>query len=149
MSDLPVGVHPQDQRGFDAGVIGVDLPSMPTAMKNAFNTSSADALSVFQRAAHNWDAKTVNVSTANPTAQAAGRLKGRVRVDVWVPSSASVGVMIAENQGILEAGGGVELAPGDSIAIPTEASIYVGLVSGQTTGTANVAQYFNEMGSDR
>lgn len=158
--DLPVGVHPYDARSPVAA--GGQLPSEAPGEgdvyagrqgepgRRAFSTANTDAFPVFQRAASDW---TSNRFTLGPAAtqepvQLAGRRRGRVSVLIWVPSSASFGVVIGPTQGEVQAGGsaGVLLVPGDSIELPTEGAIYAAADGTNASGTAYVVELFNPAG---
>ncbi len=137
MSDLPIGVHPQDARGAETGVLGGAAPlnAQTGDTKRNFGTSNADALGVYQRSAHSVACRTIYLSAhQSGTAQIVGRLKGRQSVMIWVPSAEAVGVMISEERGVLEGvTGGIQLYPGDSITIYTEAALNTPLQHGHTT----------------
>lgn len=116
----------------------------PATGRRPWAVDNPDALAVFMRASASWSANTFTLSR---TLQLIGRQRGRTHVSLWVPASASAGVLIAPTEGEVDNGDGVELAPGDSIAIYTEAPIYGGLVTGQTTGVVAVVAYLNPGGS--
>lgn len=146
MSDMgiPQGVHPQDRSGVDTPIGPQDQPAIYVTAPAPFSVSNGDALPVFERAARHGSAMTVPVSSsAGGTSRAVGYLKGRKAVLMWVPSTAANGVMVDFIQGRLQSGGGVLLAPGDSLTLPTEASIYVGLPSGASTASVNVIELYN------
>lgn len=144
MTTLPPGVHPQDMSGPDMAVGPSDLPPVYEQGSAPFSVPNKDALPVFERASRSGNALVVYVNdNQGGTARAVGRLKGRKAVMLWVSSSATTGVMVDFIEGKLQAGGGVPLNPGDSITLPTEASIYVGLQAGQTSGSVNVIELFN------
>ena len=144
MTDILQGVHPQDRSGADAPVGPQDqAPSYATAPA-PFSVPNKDALPTFERAARNGSALVVPISTnQGGTARAVGRLKGRKAVMLWVSASAANGCMVDFNEGKLQGGGGVPLNPGDSVTLPTEAAVYVGLQAGDASAKVNVIELFN------
>jgi hypothetical protein len=144
MTDMLPGVHPQDRSGADAPVGPQDqAPSYATAPA-PFSVPNKDALPVFERSARNGSALVVPISQhQGGTARAVGRLKGRKAVMIWVSSTATAGCMLDFSEGRLQGGGGVPLNPGDSVTLPTEASVYVGLQPGDSSATVNVIELYN------
>lgn len=154
-TSLPQGVHPRD-----ASVPVV--PGMPLDSDTSINqdgpgpqgerteppwsVENEQAWPINQRAAHDWSANAYTLSSSRGPIQLAGRKRGRVSVIVWVPTSASLGIVISPDEGDIEQGAGITLSPGDSIELPTEASIYGGVIVGNTTGTAYVVELYNPPG---
>lgn len=126
-----------------------------TGMKR-WGTDNAEAIHVFERASSDFTAESIYVSSNSYGFQLVGRVKGRKSVTIWVPTSytnavgtvvSSTGVVIAEVQGKAEQGNGIQLNPGDSISISTEAPIYVGLLPGQTVGNCQYVVEYNPANS--
>lgn len=154
--NLPPGVHPQDPSvPYRIGQrLDENAPVAPDGVGNrykrgtqAWDFDNSDATPVFQRLSDSWTANTIVLSTGNnATAQVVGRQEGRESLTLWVPSTATAGVVIAPTEGEVQNGAGITLSPGDSIDIPTEAPVYAGLISGQLTGTINVVSTINPAG---
>lgn len=153
-SGLPPGVHPGDRSvalvpgqpvESNAPVGGDDLGRQGQRTRPPWHTENEEALPVYQRAAHDWSANQFIVGSGNPI-QIAGRLRGCVSTMVWVPTSASHGVIISPVEGDITQGAGVELDPGDSIEIASEAAVWAGVIVGQTSGTVNVVRLYNPPG---
>ena len=147
MTTLPPGVHPQDRRSPTTPVVPTPTPAGEAPRtRPPFSVPPGRAMGVFQRASGDFS---LNRFTINPTSgtggvvRAAPRTRGRVSVTVWVPSTASHGVVVAEDQGKAQLHSGAVLNVGDSITISTEAPVYVGLITGQTTGTFQVLELNN------
>lgn len=152
---LPQGVHPRDNSvpivpgaQLDADTpISLDAPleSQGTPTTPPWSTDNEQAFPVNQRAASEWTANSYTLGSNNPI-QLSGKRKGQVSVTVWVPASASHGLVIAPNEGDLTQGAGIELDPGDSITLETEAAVWGAVIVGQTSGTVNVVVLFNPPG---
>lgn len=131
---LPAGVHPQDMRGP-----GYGPPAEPAfqgwhpAARTPFPDEPGQSLPVWQRAALDWSARSFPTIGPNPM-RIAQRVLGRLQVTVWVPSTASQGVLLAPSKDMVDETYGVVLLPGNSITLPTEASVWASPVSGQTSG---------------
>jgi hypothetical protein len=150
---LPPGVHPNDP-AQDGGLADGNQPVDPDtggprfATKPApWRTENEDALPVYQRAAHDWTSNTFLISKNNGgTIQVIGRQKGRIGVQLWVPSTATNGVRIAPTEGEVQANSGAILNVGDSAFLPTEGPVWVGLLPTKTTGTVYVTVFYNPAG---
>ena len=126
--------------------------------KKAWGTNNADALMVFQRASSDFTAGVISINSQNGnTAIVVGRQKGRQSVTIWVPStytspsgasSTPNGVMIAQTEGEVQAYAAVQLNPGDSITITTEAPIWAGILPGNTTGVCQYLVEYNPSGGE-
>jgi hypothetical protein len=151
---LPPGTHPNDpsvpmenvdQNDLTGMGVTKDVPGnrFITAPKQ-FSTSPGSALGVFQRASDAWSAQYYTVGQAQ---QVVGRQPGRVAVSLWVPSTATEGINIAPSIGEAQAlDGGLNLNPGDSITIETEAPVWISPITGQALGYCNVVVTFNPEG---
>lgn len=152
---LPVGVHPRDSavtvvpgQNLDSDTpVNQDGPG-PQGFRTQppWSTENEQAVPVYQRAAHDWSANQYTLSSTRGPIQLAGRRRGRQSVIVWVPTSASLGVVVSPDEGDIEQGAGVTLSPGDSIELPTEATVYGGVIVGNSSGTAYVVELYNPPG---
>jgi hypothetical protein len=152
---LPPGVHPLDNSvpvvpgmPIDADTpINQDGPGAQGKTRTApWSTDNEQALPVYQRAASEWSANSYTLNSTSGPIQLAGKRKGQVSVTVWVSATASHGVVISPNQGDIQQGAGIELDPGDSITLDTEAAIWGGVIVGQTAGSVNVVVLYNPPG---
>ena len=144
---LPPGVHPTDPRYPAAPIIPpAQVGPVAETTRPPFDIPNGKAMGVFQRASSDWSARTLTLSSTETVIQAAGRLKGRESVTLFVPSTATNGVVVARTQGTAQLHGGVPIAVDGSITIRTEAPVYVGLLSGKTTGKVCVVETFNPDG---
>lgn len=162
---LPVGTHPGDQRsyvgpGFDANMpIGPDLHGKQyTQGRKAWGTDNDQALTVWQRASHDWSIGLIVVTQDNDgVSQIIGRQPGRASLSLWVPTSVMIagtltttpaGVMLAPTSGELSANttNGAVLNVGDSLQILSEGSCYAGLIPGQTVGYIQYVSLTNPVG---
>lgn len=156
---LPPGVHPNDPSGEDWQPGPPDQPQAWTPGRPPYDTDNWDAIAVYERAAHEWDAGVVYLNSQNSgTAIVVGRLKGRKSVTVWVPTTDAAGnttkgVLLANRPGPLEAGTGgaltgdiIVLNPGDSVTIASEASVWAGLIGSNTTGFCQFVSTYNPPG---
>lgn len=129
-----------------------------TTSSKAWGTDNADALMVFERASSDFTAGVININAQNGnTAIIVGRQKGRKSVTIWVPStytssagtsSTPKGVMVAQTEGEVQAYAAVQLNPGDSITINTEAPIWAGILPGNTTGLCQFLVEYNPAGGE-
>lgn len=158
MSDtmLPPGVHPHDRRESETDWQG-PAPEHPAGGpprgKAPFRTSPGQAMGVFQRAATNWTCGTIRVHSGQSQAtRVVGRRAGRTHITLWVPTKALVGgtlvtvaagVTIATTTGDALNDAGIALNVGDSITLPTEASVYVSNLPGEDTGIVQWAEFYN------
>lgn len=161
---LPVGTHPGDQRapiqpGFDSNLpIGPDTHGDHYQQgRKPWGTDNDQALTVWQRASHDWSIGLIVVTTANDgISQIIGRQPGRASVALWVPEQVLVagvltttpaGVCLAPTAGELANGvNNAVLNVGDSIDIPTEGGFYAGLIPGFTTGYVQYVSLTNPVG---
>lgn len=156
---LPPGVHPQDSTTADDMSVAADMPQqLWAAGRKPFDISNDKALAVFQRAASDWSARLISVTTNFPFVQAVGRRPGRVSVTFSVPSkladgtTPAAGVLLASDDGELSqafnvgTGSVYVLNVGDSVTIESEASVHVGLIKGQTQGWVQVVDLWNPPG---
>ena len=149
---LPPGVHPHDSsQPWDQhhnAPVPPDAARLPANRgRKAWATANAQALPVFQRLGRNW-ATGVYVVTSSSfgsgVIRVAQRRPGRTRLTLWVPSSyfpsggalttTPAGVIIAEDEGMVQQNEGAPLFVGDSVDISTEGGVYAGYQPGQTTG---------------
>lgn len=154
-TSLPQGVHPRDSTAPVVPGMPLDQDTPieqdgpgPQGQRTTppWSVENEEAFAVNQRAAHDWSANTYTLSATRGPIQLAGRKRGRVTVIVWVPTSASLGIVVSPDEGDIEQGVGITLSPGDSIELPTEASVYGGVIVGNTTGTAYVVELYNPPG---
>ena len=153
---LPPGVHPMDPSQVwlggnmpDALAAPHDYAGAPHPTGRApFHNDNTEALAVYQRGDKEWSANRIVVDTNNSgTVQLIGRQKGRVGVTLSVPSSAATGIVFAPTEGeVLNSQSCPALLPGDSITIPTEASVWAGVIGANTTGTVDVIATYNPAG---
>lgn len=153
-AELPPGTHPRDASvplvpgqaidSDNAGIDGNALAEQGTRRSKPWGTDNESAFPVNQRSSSQWSANAYTLS-GNPI-QLAGKLKGCVSTTIWVPATASHGIVIAPEEGDITQGAGVELDPGDSITLDTEAAVWGGVIVGQTTGTCQVVRLFNPPG---
>lgn len=117
-----------------------------------FEHENSAAFGVFQRAANDANAKAYVISPNVGTKQLVGRVKGRGRISLSVPTTYTLpngvaitpaGVMWGTDRGSVEAGDGFQLNPGDSCTLWSETPIYINALPGNTTITA-VVQYLEE-----
>jgi hypothetical protein len=125
-----------------------------------FATDNGAAIPTFERASHDFTTGQTYVGTSNGgIAIIVGRQSGRKSVTVAVPKSyynmagtlvtSPIGVVVGQTEGELQApGGGLQLLAGDSITIQTEAPIWVGLLTGQTTGFCQWCVEYNPAGGE-
>ena len=157
-SQLPPGTHPYDPSVPYAGGELHDPAQIPAddaayhyeTGRAPFSTGNEEALAIWERASHDWTGDTVNIGMPNPTVQLIGRQKGRKCITLWCPSTGTA-VCIAPVQGIcdqqFQSGiGGLILNPGDSVTINTEASVFAGILNGNTTGTVAFLAEYNPPG---
>jgi len=126
--------------------------------KKAWGTDNADAIMVFERASSDFTAGVISINAQNGnTAIIVGRQKGRKSVTIWVPStytnssgtsSTPNGVTVAQTEGEIQNNAAVQLNPGDSITINTEAPIWAGVLPGQTTGICQFLVEYNPAGGE-
>ena len=139
-AQLGIGVHPYDpsvpmNQPYNNEAPVSETPVMTTQhAKAAYSTRNPDALPVFERASEKWSANTLTLNNTEPL-QIAGKQKGRKELILFVPNSATAGVIIGPDPGTVSMGQGVELDPGATLTLKTEAAVYAGLISGQTSGT--------------
>lgn len=153
---LPPGVHPMDPSVSwnggnlpDATAAPADVVTRPGPTgRPPFDTANTGALAVYQRGDAEWTANRIVVDLNNSgTVQLIGRQNGRAGVTLSVPSSATFGVVFAPTEGeVLNSASCPILLPGDSITIPTEASVWAGVIPGNATGTVDVIATFNPAG---
>lgn len=147
MTQLPPGVHPADMAEATGPAFGQErgLPvDQASATRNPagrkpWAVPNNEALPVFQRGSHDWQARTYVVSGA---LEIAARVKGRTRVYMWVATGDDP-VVVAPTQGEVNVYSGVEIAAGSSLTVDTEAPIWAGPVSGNTTGTVSLIALTN------
>jgi hypothetical protein len=157
-SPLPPGVHPMDQSvplGADGSLLESDGPpssvgpaGAPATRHKPWHRDNEDALPVFQRAAHDWSVDRYIVQAANAPNLLSGRMKGRTRTVVWVPTGSALGVMIAPTMGEVQQGSGIVINPGDPpLNIDSEASVYGGVIPGNAAGgPVQIIRYYNPPG---
>ena len=153
-ADLPSGVHPRDNTVpiIPGQVLAepnpldqADLEAQGQRRNAPWSIDNEEAFPVNQRSASEWSGNSYTLSSNNPI-QLSGKRKGQVSVTVWVPSSACHGVVISPNEGDITQGAGIELDPGDSITLETEAAVWGGVIVGQTTGSVSVVVLYNPPG---
>lgn len=151
---LPAGVHPLDNSvpitdpwpPSETPISTTEPPTSAPTRPAPWSIENEEALAVYQRAAQGGAVRQITLSATNPVVQAVGRLKGRVQVTLWVDSGATFGVAWGFNEGDVQQGVGVPLNVGDSVTLPCEAAVWIGLQSGQTTGRVNVLDLYNPPG---
>jgi hypothetical protein len=152
---LPQGTHPLDNSVTVVPGVPIDSDTAinqdgpgPQGFRTTapWGTDNEEAFPVNQRAASEWSANSYTLNSTGGPIQLAGKRKGQVSVTVWVPSSATHGVVISPNQGDIQQGAGIELDAGDSITLDTEAAIWGGVIVGQTAGSVNVVVLYNPPG---
>lgn len=149
---LPPGTHPGDPSTPYADPFAdiTKEASAPHTPRHPapFGTDNADAFPVNQRAASHWRGGVVVVNAnASGTAQVVGRVKGRTRLRLWLPSQIVVGgaivtvpaltaVLIGATEGELQGNfGGILLSVNDPpIDIESEGSVAIGLAPGAVIG---------------
>ncbi len=153
-AELAPGVHPRDP---SVPIVPGQVLAEPNPTDQAdlieqgqrrsapWSIDNEEALAVNQRSSSQWSANAYTLSSGN-IIQLAGKLKGCVSTTIWVPASASHGVVIAPEEGDITQGAGVELDPGDSITLETEAAIWGGVIVGQSTGSCQVVRLYNPPG---
>ena len=150
--DIPAGTHPRDRS------IAVDDLDRYSDNPSDHDTDNGQAFAVFERSSSDFNAGAVSITAANGgTSIVVGRVLGRKSVTIWVPtlwtnpagvSAAPNGVLIGQTEGELQAGGGVQLNPGDSITIDTEAPIWAGLIPAKTSGVVQYLVTYNPAGGE-
>jgi hypothetical protein len=157
---LPPGVHPGDQSvpiGADGSLVEHDKPPSSTGPATAPGTNhkpwaqeNADAFPVFQRASHDWAANAYTLQSTDAPIQLSGRLKGKLRTTVWVPTGSAKGVVVSPDQGDIQQGAGITINPGDPpLNIDSEGPVWAGVIPGQATGgPVQVVTYFNPLGGN-
>jgi hypothetical protein len=153
-TQLPPGVHPRDPSGADWKPPTSEKETSWTPGRKAWDTENDEALGVYQRAAHDWDAQ---LWVLTQTEQIAGRLKGRVALVLAVPTtlpdgSAPNGVIIGSSGGPVDqafssgVGDVYVLNAGDSLTLRTEASVYASPIKGNSTGAVQTINLYNPPG---
>lgn len=120
-----------------------------------FDTDNGYAIGVFQRAAHDWTSGSRQPTSAQGPEMVVGRMKGRTSTTVWVPSkdangNVPLGVVIGSTEGECQQGGFdvVVLNVSDSITINSEAPVWVGVISGNSTGFCQFKSEYNPPGGE-
>ena len=149
LTALPGGVHPGDQSGKDWEPPGSVDPGVQEWRpgKKPFDTKPGLAIPVWERATEEFAEQVLNLSSGMNAIAAAGRETGRKSVTLWVPSIASYGCQFSRIRGKVDNGNGMPLNPGDSITIGSEAPVYVGVQTGQSTGVVYVLDLMNPSSS--
>jgi hypothetical protein len=121
-----------------------------------FGTENGAAVATYQRGDHEWSGNLLVVGGNLPALEAVGRQKGRQGVTLWVPAyvypngtqtPTPAGVVVGPSEGeILNAVASPPLSPGDSVFIPTEAPVWVGLIPGAAAGYVCVMVTYNPDG---
>ena len=163
---IPAGTHPRDrsiavddlEHYSDNPVHHDTAGDRYTTGRKAFATDNGQAFAVFERAASDFNAGAISITANNGgTSIVVGRVLGRKSVTIWVPtlwtnpagvSAAPNGVLIGQTEGELQAGGGVQLNPGDSITIDTEAPVWAGLIPSKTSGVVQYLVTYNPAGGE-
>ncbi len=161
---LPPGVHPMDPSTPGAGDAVAARPDTfgnraPATGRQPWSTDNSQAVPVYQRGDHDWSANQIvcNAGSDSGSVKAVGRVAGRRNVKLWVPAKVWIagaltttpaGVCIGPSEAeVLNEISSVTLNPGDPLlVIDTEASIWVGLLPGQTVGYVYVVSTFNPPG---
>lgn len=147
-AQLGIGVHPYDpsvpmNQPYNHEAPVNETPPMSTQPgRRAYDTRNSDALPVFERSSEKWSANTLVLNNAEPL-QIAGKQKGRKELIIFVPNTASAGVIIAPTPGECSMYQGVELDPGATLTLKTEAQVYAGLISGQSSGMVCIIATIN------
>lgn len=148
---LPPGVHPSDPSvPWDGGRLDEDLtvPLDTFGQKydkgqKPWGTGNGDALPVWERASHDFTADTITVTVST---QIVGRQPGRKNVTLSVAATGVNGVIFAPTQGEVDQLAGITINPGESRTISTEAPVWAGPLSGNSTGTVQVMCEINPPG---
>jgi hypothetical protein len=156
MTVLPPGVHPTDRRASPSDWSGPPqpAPSTYTGGREPFSVPNARAMGVWQRATRTWTPRAVRVGQT--PVKLVGRKRGRLKVSLWVPKTVVVsGVVVTVTHGVLVAASageasqfaGAVLNVGDSLTVPSEASVYAIALPTQVVGFVQYADYFNPSAS--
>lgn len=138
-AQLGIGVHPYDPsvdmtQPYNNEAPVAEAPVLaPQRGSKPYQARNVDAVPVFERSSEKWTAQTLTLNNAEPL-QIAGKQKGRKELIVFVPNTAAAGVIIAPTPGEVSMFQGVQLDPGATLTLKTEAPVYAGLISGQTSG---------------
>lgn len=120
---------------------------------DAFTIAHAESVPTWERATTEWTG-TPTIVGQNPVTLV-GRRRGRRAVNLWVPTAyvtttagafTVLGVQIARSPSELAANSGLQLNPGDSITLGTEAPVYVQALPGQTSGVVFFTELYNDLG---
>lgn len=145
-AQLPVGVHPMDMRGPD--ITTPVTPDVATPPANLgvppWSVPNDEAIAVYQRASHDWAGRSLTIS--GPVSLV-GRTRGRLTIIVWVASSATESILLGPDEGTVTGGGGITLAPGDSLPLPTEAPVWAAPATAGTSVTVNYVVLVNPAGA--
>jgi hypothetical protein len=151
---LPPGMHPLDQTvGGDSLATPPDTPGdRYDTSRGPWSTENQSAVPVFQRLAHDWVGGYLKVSSNQNPQTVVGRQPGRGPVTIWVPNQLpdgtvpSFGVTIGSDQADIYNNGGIALGVGDSITIPSEASVYAVVTGSNATGACQWFATLNPAG---
>lgn len=160
-----MSVFNSDDTDFDAGPVpdqqadpgepvaaftGNDMQSVEEAPSPVTNNLPAkkDAVPVNERASESHNTRAYSI---NATSMLVGRRAGRKYVVLSVPttfngSTNANGVQVSDTRAYIDANAGYQLNPGDSLEIDSEAPVWVGVLSGNTTGVIQWCECFDPQG---
>lgn len=159
--EAPPGVSPADRSeplgpNFGETAPVREAPTTPQGRKGTapYGTENYESLQVFERSSDQWDSYlwSIDPKQNGGTVQVAGRQKGRKSVTLSVPTALPNGwtpvqvIFASTEDGAQNQINGAILNPGDSVTIYTEAQVYIGLASGETTGFVQVITESNPAG---
>lgn len=147
---VTAGVHPLDQSVpvQDGRLVEPDRPPSTgpdqlgpqgVRTKAPWSTSNEDAIPINQRAPHDWFGSTYTPNATGNNVTRISRLKGCKKTVLSIPAVANVAtalpVIIAQDEGDVNQGAGVELYPGEApLIIESEGPIFIGVVGANATG---------------
>ena len=148
--DAPVPDQQADPGEPVAAFTGDGLTSIgSTPAANPVRLTPHDqAVPVYERAAETHSTRGLSI---NSTSMLLGRRVGRKYVVLSCPttyngSTNANGFQVSDTRSYVDANAGYQVNPGDSIEIDTEAPVWVGVLSGNTTGVVQWSEVFNPAG---
>lgn len=158
---LPPGVHPHDRRSAPNAPGGTSpTPAAQPTVDGArgrppFAVPNGRAMGVFQRGSKTWSGRPFSVG--DTPSRIVGRQRGRSSILLWVPKkliisgalvalTATAGICIAPSMGEATQYAGFILLRGDSIELPTEASLYGIALPTTARGYCQWSSFYNPSG---